>query len=43
MKHTLQEMNIGHVTTSYYHPQGNPKTRVIPEDITWCYVKEGKW
>ena len=23
MKHTLQEMNISHVTTSYYHPQGN--------------------
>ena len=25
MKHTLQEMNISHVTTSYYHPQGNSK------------------
>ena len=23
MKHTLQEMNISHVTTSYYHPKGN--------------------
>ena len=23
MKHTLQEMNISHVTTSYCHPQGN--------------------
>ena len=25
MKQTLQEMNISHVTTSYYHPQGNSK------------------
>ena len=27
MKHTLQEMNISHVTTSYYHPQGNSKVK----------------
>ena len=25
MKQTLQEMNISHVTTSYYHPQDNSK------------------
>ena len=25
MKHILQEMNINHITTSYYHPQGNSK------------------
>ena len=25
MKHILQEMNIGHVTTFYYLPQGNSK------------------
>ena len=25
MKQTLQEMNISHVTTSYYHPQVNSK------------------
>ena len=25
MKHTLQDMNISHVTTSYYHPEGNSK------------------
>ena len=29
MKHTLQEMNIGHATTSYYHPQGNFKVELI--------------
>ena len=23
MKYTLEQMNISHVTTSYYHPQGN--------------------
>ena len=25
IKHTLEENNISHVTTSYYHPQGNSK------------------
>ena len=25
MKFTLEQMNISHVTTSYYHPQGNSK------------------
>ena len=25
MKYTLEEMNISHATTSYYHPQGNSK------------------
>ena len=25
MRETLQELNINHVTTSYYHPQGNAK------------------
>ena len=25
MKYTLEQMNISHVTTSYYHPQGNSK------------------
>ena len=25
MKYTLQERNISHVTSSYYHPQGNSK------------------
>ena len=25
MKYTLEQMNIIHVTTSYYHPQGNSK------------------
>ena len=34
MKHTLQEINIRHVTTSYFHPQGNSKT----EDSTVCYM-----
>ena len=23
MKYTLEQMNVCHVTTSYYHPQGN--------------------
>ena len=27
MKHTLQEMNNSHVTTSYYHLQGNSKAK----------------
>ena len=25
MKHTLQRMNVSHVTTSYYYPKGNSK------------------
>ena len=25
MKYTVEQMNISHVTTSYYHPQVNPK------------------
>ena len=25
MKHTLHEVNISHVTTYYYHPQGSSK------------------
>ena len=25
MKYALEQMNISHVTTSYYHPQGNSK------------------
>ena len=25
IKYTLQQINISHVTTSYYHPQGNLK------------------
>ena len=25
LKHTHQKMNISHVNTSYYHPQGNSK------------------
>ena len=25
MKYTLEQMNISHVTTSYYHPQGTSK------------------
>ena len=25
MKHTLQEMNISHISTSYYHPQATSK------------------
>ena len=25
MGHTLEQMNISHVTTSYYHPNGNSK------------------
>ena len=34
MKHTLQQMNISHVSTSYYHPQGKFQDRAIPPNIT---------
>ena len=27
MKYTLEQMNISHVTTSCYHPQGNSKVQ----------------
>ena len=33
MKHTLQEMNNSHVTTSYYHPQGNSKVEQFHQTL----------
>ena len=29
MKYTLEQMNISHATTSYYHPQGNSKVEIF--------------
>ena len=43
IKHTVEELNISHVATSYYYPQGNFKIEQFPPDITWCHVKKGKW
>ena len=33
MKHTPQEMNISHVTTSYYHPQGSSKVEQFHQTL----------
>ena len=33
MKHTLQEMNISHVTTPFYHPQGNSKVECFHQAL----------
>ena len=33
MKHILQEVNTGHVTTSYYHPQGNSKVEQFSQTL----------
>ena len=33
MKHMLRETNISHITTSYYHPQGNSKVNGFHETL----------
>ena len=33
MKHTLQEMNMSHVTTYYCHPQGNSKVEQFHQTL----------
>ena len=41
MKHTLEEINISHVTTSYYHPQGDSKIEQFhwtSQNVIWKKV-----
>ena len=33
MKHTLQEMDISHVTTAYYYPQGSSKVELFHQTL----------
>ena len=33
MKHTLDKMNISHVTTSYYHPQSNSMVKQFHQTL----------